>query len=101
MQQHVSCLIYPRKQTCAVHSLVSAMGHKQTHAVRQRFSAKGNNRTSPVYSINSSARPDNGSGTATPSALAAFKLMINSTLLTCWTGRSAGLSTMTRPRDQM
>ena len=28
-----SCLLYPRKQTCAVHSLVPAMGHKRTFAV--------------------------------------------------------------------
>jgi hypothetical protein len=45
-----------------------------------------------TYSINSSARPDRGSGTVMPSALAVFRLMYISTLVTCWTGRSAGFS---------
>jgi hypothetical protein len=42
----------------------------------------------PQYSINSSARPV--FGTLRPSAFAVFRLMYNSTLVTCWTGRSAG-----------
>jgi hypothetical protein len=45
-----------------------------------------------VYSINSSARPDSGSGMAMPRALAAFALINNSSLVPCWTGRSAGFS---------
>jgi hypothetical protein len=45
-----------------------------------------------VYSITSSARPSNESGTVISSAFAAFRLIVNSTLLTCWTGRSAGFS---------
>jgi hypothetical protein len=44
----------------------------------------------PQYSINSSARPV--LGTLRPSAFAVFRLMYNSTLVTCWTGRSAGFS---------
>ena len=46
----------------------------------------------PFYSITSSARPSSGSGTVTPSVLAALRLMNSSTFVTCWTGRSAGLS---------
>src|ERR1700687_1008389 len=42
-----------------------------------------------TYSITSSARPSRGTGTAIPSVLAAFKLMINSTLADCCTGRFA------------
>ena len=39
-----------------------------------------------------SKRPDSGSGTVMPSALAVLRLMISSTLVACWTGRSAGFS---------
>src|SRR5215510_1010299 len=45
-----------------------------------------------LYSIISSARPRSGSGTVRPNALAVFKLMMSSTFVACWTGRSAGLS---------
>src|SRR5690242_9349454 len=44
------------------------------------------------YSITSSARPIRVLGTVRPSALAVFRLMINSTLVDCWTGKSAGFS---------
>ena len=51
-----------------------------------------------AYSITSSARPSNGSGTVRPSAFAARKLMLISTLVDCWTGNSAGFSPLsTRP----
>src|SRR5262245_43657757 len=46
----------------------------------------------PDHSITSSARPISGSGMVRPRALAVFRLMINSTLVACWTGRSAGFS---------
>src|SRR5438874_6342381 len=42
------------------------------------------------HSISSSARPDSGSGTVMPSALALFRFRKSSTLVACWTGRSAG-----------
>jgi len=45
-----------------------------------------------LHSNSSSARPDRGSGTLMPSALAVFRLMNSPTLVTCWTGRSAGFS---------
>src|SRR5262249_61126557 len=44
------------------------------------------------HSITSSARPSSMSGTSRPSALAAFRLITSSTLVGCWTGRSAGLA---------
>ena len=44
------------------------------------------------HSITSSARPSNVIGTVRPSALAVLRLMISSTFVDCWTGRSAGFS---------
>jgi hypothetical protein len=44
------------------------------------------------YSIASSARASNESGTVRPSALAVLRLMYIATLVACCTGRSAGLS---------
>ena len=61
--------------------LVSA-GRSLTHAPQQK----------EHYSITSSARPSNGSGTVRPSALAVFILRISSTFVACCTGRSAGFS---------
>src|SRR5215813_6365324 len=57
----------------------------------RRAAQQGDERAS-FHSITSSARPDSGSGTVMPSALAVLRLMISSTLVTCWTGRSAGFS---------
>ena len=45
-----------------------------------------------LYSIISSARPLNGSGTVMPSTLAVLRLMYSSTFAACWTGSSAGFS---------
>jgi hypothetical protein len=44
------------------------------------------------YSISSSARPLSASGTAMPSAFAVLRLIISSTLVDLWTGRSRGLA---------
>ena len=44
------------------------------------------------YSISSSARPLSASGTAMPSALAVLRLIISSTLVDLWTGRSPGFA---------
>ena len=50
------------------------------------------------YSNTSSARPISVFGMVRPRALAVFRLMYSSTLVACWTGRSAGLSPLrTRP----
>src|SRR5262249_6045330 len=54
--------------------------------------AEQRDEVAPFHSITSSARPTSGSGTLRPSALAVFRLMINSTLVVCWTGRSPGFS---------
>jgi hypothetical protein len=44
------------------------------------------------YSITSSARPSNGSGTVRPNALAVFRFITNSYLVGVCTGRLAGFS---------
>src|SRR5262249_45507759 len=44
------------------------------------------------HSITSSARARSGGGISRPSARAVLRLMISSTLVDCWTGRSAGFS---------
>src|ERR1700737_3934069 len=45
-----------------------------------------------TYSITSSARASNIGGPVRPRALAVARLRISSTLVDCWTGRSAGFS---------
>jgi hypothetical protein len=47
-------------------------------------------RVAMIYSITSSARAS--SGTSRPSALAVLRLMISSTFVDWWTGRSAGFA---------
>jgi hypothetical protein len=42
------------------------------------------------YSIAWSARPSSEIGTVMPNALAVLRLMYSSTLVACWTGKSAG-----------
>src|SRR5262249_37630118 len=46
----------------------------------------------PHHSITSSARARSVGGNASPSTLAVFKLMMNSNLVDCTTGKSAGFS---------
>src|SRR5262245_24723224 len=46
----------------------------------------------PSHSITSSARAMSVRGTSRPSDLAVLRLMMSSTLVDCWTGRSAGFS---------
>jgi hypothetical protein len=64
-----------------------AMGHWRHLAPQKR---KPSRYQRGAYSITSSARPINASGTVMPSALAVLRLMISSTFVACWTGRSAG-----------
>src|SRR5262249_4404220 len=45
-----------------------------------------------LHSITSSARAERPGGTSMPSDLAVLRLITNSNLVSCWTGRSAGLS---------
>src|SRR5262249_35675791 len=46
----------------------------------------------PNHSITSSARASSVGGMVMPSALAVCRLITNSNLVACWTGRSAGFS---------
>src|SRR5262249_37135235 len=59
---------------------------------RRRAAEQRDELTASDHSITSSARASNGSGTVRPSAFAVFMLMASSTLVTCWTGKSAGFS---------
>src|SRR5215470_8627325 len=59
---------------------------------RHRRAAEKRDELPPPHSITSSARPDKGRGTVTPSALAVLRLMISSTFVACCVGRSAGFS---------
>src|SRR5438270_1608004 len=47
---------------------------------------------STAYSITSSARCSNDCGTVMPSAFAVLRLISNSNVVGCWTGRSAALA---------
>jgi hypothetical protein len=53
---------------------------------------RANTGTDRGYSITSSALLVSDAGTVNPSAFAAFILMTNSSLVDCWTGRSAGFA---------
>src|SRR5262249_49570189 len=59
---------------------------------RRRRAAEKRYELATPHSITSSARASSVGGTSRPSALAVLRLMTNSTLVACWTGRSAGLS---------
>src|SRR5262249_51328660 len=59
---------------------------------RRRPTEQRDERAARPHSITSSARAMSCRGTSTPSALADLRLMISSTLVTCWTGRSPGFS---------
>jgi hypothetical protein len=66
-----SCLLYPRKRTCAVQLGMSALGQKRTHAVQQK----------DRYSITSLARATSEAGTVMPSTFAVLRLMTSSSLV--------------------
>jgi hypothetical protein len=95
--------------------ICSAKGHPALprQRPRKRISARGHVRFTPksrhvrcnsscllwvisvhraCHSKTSSARPISVFGTLMPSALADFRLIYISTLVACWTGKSAGLS---------
>ena len=72
----------------------STIGHVRFGPKADSWSAANQDR----YSITSLARPSNEIGTVRPSALAVLRLTYSSTLVACWTGRSAGFSPLrTRP----
>jgi hypothetical protein len=72
----------PNKQTPTERVQCDASCQLLTHAPQQRA----------AYSMTSSARPSSGKGTVIPSARAVLRFTINSTLVACCTGRSAGFS---------
>jgi hypothetical protein len=77
-----SCPLYPRKRTSELSRAMSALCQKETFR-------RGEERR---YSITSSASNRIELGTSMPRALAVFRLMRNSNLVDCRTGRSAGFA---------
>src|SRR5215468_4842820 len=59
---------------------------------RGRSAADQRYELAALHSITSSARATSCRGTSIPSASAVLRLMISSTLVTCWTGNSPGFS---------
>src|SRR6516165_7041303 len=57
-----------------------------------RRAAEQRDKLAPFHSITSSARASNAGGTSSPRARAVTRLMTNSNLVGCVTGRSAGLA---------
>ena len=67
---------------------IDAECHLLTHAVQQT-TCHG---VAMIYSITSSERACSSGGMSMPSALAVLRLMTNSNLVGCMTGRSSGLA---------
>src|SRR5215510_298965 len=82
--RHVS--FTPNERTSAGGPDMSEKCQERTHAPQQNDCAFA------CYSITSSARASSVGGTSRPSALAVCRLMTNSNLVDCSTGRSAGLA---------
>src|SRR5262245_2815663 len=59
---------------------------------RRRRAAEQRDELAPFHSITSSARASSVAGTSRPSALAVCRLMTNSNLVDCSTGRLAGFA---------
>ena len=72
------CPLYPQKRTLVERVEMSALCQKQTLHY--------------LYSITSSAMESKSRGTSMPSARAVWRLIMNSNLVDCSTGRSAGLA---------
>src|SRR2546422_6363529 len=66
--------------------------HAAGESSRAPRRAPARRRTSTRYSMTWSARPSTEGGIVSPSAFAVFRLMTNSNLVGCSTGRSAGLA---------
>jgi hypothetical protein len=86
-----------QKQTSENVWTMSALPPKADIAGRRldvRFVPKADSctATTDVYSITASARATTAGGISSPMALAVFRLMTNSNLVGCNTGRSAGFS---------
>src|SRR5262249_23369715 len=72
-RRFAQCLLYPQKRTFVSPTTMSALCQKRTLA---------------FHSMISSARADSVGGTSMWSALAVLKLMTNSNLVDCITGKS-------------
>src|SRR5690242_20830408 len=70
---------------------MTASDHAQQRPQRFPLPERGRPQMESGYSMTSSARARIDCGTMRPSALAVFRLMTNSNVVGCWTGRSAGL----------
>src|SRR5271169_6860492 len=70
-----------------LHPLESAAFSRRTPTTDSRSAANKFH-----HSITSSARAKSVGGIVNPSALAVLRLMTSSSLMLCWTGRSAGLA---------
>src|SRR5258707_622992 len=87
-------ILTPRFERCSMknpdhwHRLLRARRERPRHC----HPADERDELAPSHSINSSARPDRGSGMVIPSVLAVLRLMYSSTFVACCTGRSAGFS---------
>ena len=86
-----------QKQTSEHNGIMSALPPKADIELRREMSALCQKRTHAPqqiepYSITSSAIESKFSGTSMPSARAVCRLMANSNLVVCSTGRSAGLA---------
>src|SRR5262249_8395720 len=73
--------------------------HRQRRLLRARCerpcccrAAKQRDELAPLHSITSSTKEISRAGISMASALAVLRLITNSNLVSCWTGRSAGLS---------
>lgn len=90
-QRVVKCLVSARDKSHSPNfaRLLRARGKRPR---RRRAAEQRNELAPPNHSITSSARESKVGGIFKPSAEAAFKLMISSNSVACWTGRSPGFA---------
>src|SRR5206468_12480457 len=77
-----------REPKTSLSCLVAAIAALSPHSVQRNSRAQ----SGTAHSITSSARARIAGAIVRPSALAVFRLMTNSNLVGCCTGRSAGLA---------
>src|SRR5262245_28523704 len=86
---------YPFVQAREVPASETARAHhaaRRRGCVAARGAKQGDELAAPNHSITSSARASSVGGISRPSALAVARLMTNSNLVGCITGRSDGLA---------
>src|SRR6516165_8702151 len=88
--QHFGIVLGVWMQECdAPHALALLRARRERP---RRCAAEQRDERAPLHSITSSARASRVGGTSRPIALAVCRLMTNSNLVACTTGRSAGFS---------